>query len=63
MRSLADFDVYGLETLLTGWGHKPVHARRVLRAFYGASGDVDLDRLDVGADLRARLRRGGMEPA
>jgi len=57
MRSLADFDVCGLEALLTEWGHKSVHARRVLRAFYDACGEVEWDRLEVGTDLREHLRR------
>jgi 23S rRNA (adenine2503-C2)-methyltransferase len=57
MQSLADFDLRGLEALLTEWGHKPVHARRLLRAFYDASGEIDLERIDVGGALRERLRR------
>jgi 23S rRNA (adenine2503-C2)-methyltransferase len=57
MPALADFDVPRLETLLAGWGHKPSHARRILRAFYDASGDLDLRDLDLGNGLRDRLGR------
>jgi 23S rRNA (adenine2503-C2)-methyltransferase len=57
MHSLADFDLCSLEALFKEWGHKPVHARRLLRAFYDASGEIDLDRLDLGNALRDRLRR------
>jgi len=57
MKAFADFDLAGLEALFSEWGHKPVHARRLLRAFYDGSGVMDLDRLDIGADLRDRIRR------
>src|SRR5437867_116201 len=57
MKAFADYDVAGLRALVTGWGHKGVHARRVLRAFYDGSGDFDLDSIDMGAALRERLRR------
>jgi 23S rRNA (adenine2503-C2)-methyltransferase len=57
MTSLADFDLAGLEALLRGWGFRPSHAARVLRAYYDASGRPDLDALEIGVALRERLRR------
>jgi 23S rRNA (adenine2503-C2)-methyltransferase len=56
MVSLADFDLSGLEAVLRGWGFKPSHARRLLRAYYDASGSPDLGTLDIGSVLRERLR-------
>lgn len=57
MTSLADFDLPGLEALLAGRGHKPSHARTLLRAFYDGGGEVDLQSLSIGASLREQFRR------
>jgi 23S rRNA (adenine2503-C2)-methyltransferase len=57
MKALADYDLGELEALLAEWEHNPAHARRVVRAFYDASGAPDLVALQVGTALRERLRR------
>ena len=57
MLSLADFDLTDLASLLSDWGQRPVHAKRLLRAFYDGCGDVDLDALPLAAPLRERLRQ------
>ena len=57
MTSLADHDPNTLGSLLATWGAKPVHAKRLLRAYYDGCGEVDLDRLPLPAGLRERLRR------
>jgi 23S rRNA (adenine2503-C2)-methyltransferase len=56
MPSLADYDPVALESLLRGWGHNPVHAKRLLRAFYDGCGVVDLDALPLPVALRERFR-------
>ena len=56
MVCLADYDPDGLAALLVRWGHRPVHAKRLLRAFYDGCGEVELHALPVGAGLRDRLR-------
>ena len=56
MKSLADYTIAVFEARLAEWGHKPVHARRLLRAFYDANGQLELDRIDLGKSLRDRLR-------
>ena len=56
MNGLADYDVVELEGVLAGWGHKPSHARRLLREFYDANVVFDVDRVEVGAALGERLR-------
>jgi hypothetical protein len=56
MPSLADFDRDTLAAWLAGSGHRPVHAKRLLRAFYDGCGEIDLDALPVGTVLRERLR-------
>jgi 23S rRNA (adenine2503-C2)-methyltransferase len=53
---LADYDPIELEALLRDWGHNPVHARRLLRAFYDGCGGLDPDALPLPAALRERLR-------
>jgi 23S rRNA (adenine2503-C2)-methyltransferase len=55
MPSLPDHDVSSLEALFRAWGCKPAHAGQVLRAFYAGAGDLDLDSLEIGNDLRRRL--------
>ena len=55
MIPLAQFDLPALEALIASWGHKPSHARKVLRAFYDTDGAPDLDSLQIGTELRARL--------
>ena len=57
MPGLSDFDVTGLEAQLAGWGFKPVHAAKILRAFYDSAGrpEPDFASLPIGAALRARL--------
>jgi 23S rRNA (adenine2503-C2)-methyltransferase len=54
---LSDHNIESLGTLLAGWGHKPVHARKLLRAYYDGAGEMDLDALPIGSSLRERLRR------
>lgn len=56
MQALADFDLPSLEALLCAWGGKPIHARRLLRAFYDTAGQCGLDDLPLGAALRERIR-------
>ena len=56
MPALTDFDLPGLQEQFRAWGCKPSHAAKVLRAFYEASGRLDLDALDIGRGLRERLR-------
>src|SRR5688500_5701071 len=60
MIPLAQFDPPALEALIASWGHKPSHARKVLRAFYDADGSPDLDALEIGTALRGRLRELGV---
>ena len=42
MRALADYNLAELEQLFSGWGFEPLHARRLLRQFYDAAGQMDL---------------------
>jgi 23S rRNA (adenine2503-C2)-methyltransferase len=55
--ALTDFDLASLEAQCRAWGAKPSHAATVMRAFYGASGLLDLGALEVGHLLRDRLSR------
>lgn len=57
LRPLPEYDAPALEALLTEWGERPSHARRLLRAFYDGGGALDLDALSMRASLRERLRR------
>jgi 23S rRNA (adenine2503-C2)-methyltransferase len=56
-RSWTEYDLATLEADLRAWGHKPSHARRLLRAFYDANGELDLDGVEISKPLRAQLRR------
>lgn len=42
--------------MLAGWGVKPSHAGRLLRAFYAGNGVADFDALPLPAGLAERLR-------
>src|SRR3954471_21791643 len=53
---LADYDPIDVEALLREWGHTPVPAKRLLRAFYDGSGGLDPDALPLPVALRERLR-------
>ena len=52
--SLADHDLATLQAQLTGWGHPPSHATKILRQFYDADGEPAFDR-NIGNHLRSRL--------
>ena len=41
MNALTDYDLPMLEAQLPRWGIKAIHAARLLRAFYDASGRID----------------------
>jgi len=56
MPSLPDYDSASLQALFREWGCKPKHAAKVLRTFYENSGRLDLDALEIGNELRRRLR-------
>src|SRR5688500_3567131 len=56
MQSLTDFNLETLRDEIAARGHPPVHARRILRAFYDNHGDVDLDALPIGKALQRWLR-------
>lgn len=54
--ALVDFDRAGLQELFAAWGHKRVHADRVLRAFYAHDGaTVDWTSLGLPVALAARI--------
>lgn len=55
MLSLPEHDLRSLSDLIAGWGFKPGHAERILREFYRASGQPDLDSLNIGNELKRRL--------
>jgi 23S rRNA (adenine2503-C2)-methyltransferase len=55
--ALSDHDLPSLEALFASWGHKPSQAKRVLRAFYDAAGELPLEELDIGGALRKRVRQ------
>ena len=57
MISFADHTLQTLEALLAAAGHRPVHARKLLRAYYDGAGEIDLDGLPISAALRDQLRR------
>lgn len=53
--ALTDFDLVSLQDQFLAWGAKPAHAATVMRAFYAASGRLDLGALEIGRALRARI--------
>jgi 23S rRNA (adenine2503-C2)-methyltransferase len=55
MTSLVDHDRSSLAALIREWGCNPVHAPRVLRAFYERSGSLDTRSLEMAGELRRRL--------
>lgn len=55
MPSLADYSLDELAALFTGWGHLPVHAKRLLRAYYDQSGQIDLAAVPIAHRLRDRI--------
>lgn len=55
MVALSDLDLPALEDRLIRWGHNPRHARRLLRAYYLASGRPDLAQVPIGRQLLARI--------
>lgn len=57
MPSLSDFDVAPLGNLFCQWGHPSSHAKKLLRAYYDAFGEPDLDGIELGNALRERVRR------
>lgn len=60
-RTLVDFSLAELEQQLAAWGEKPVHAARMLRAFYSGTGELQAA---VGPTLpKALVARMGSELA
>jgi 23S rRNA (adenine2503-C2)-methyltransferase len=57
MPVLADFDIEQLADELARRGHKPMHAKKILRAFYQANGRPDFSKLDGSDRLKADLAR------
>ena len=55
-QSLVDFDVETLAAELRRRGHNGDHAARILRAYYAASGHVEVEHLPILKSLRAMLR-------
>ncbi|MEO6002998.1 MAG: 23S rRNA (adenine(2503)-C(2))-methyltransferase RlmN [Opitutus sp.] len=55
-RALAEFNLGELEQQLVAWGFKPIHAARVLRAFYGRGGEWDETSGLLPARLMAQVR-------
>src|SRR5688500_8467326 len=55
MMTLAEHDVASLSAVLAEWGCKPVHAGRVLRAYYANGGKLPPDGLEWGRELTRRL--------
>jgi 23S rRNA (adenine2503-C2)-methyltransferase len=55
MLALPDHDLHSLAALFREWGCKPTHAGKVLRDFYANSGQLHLDKLEIGNELRKRL--------
>ncbi len=57
VHSLADYSLNELEQLFAGWGFKPAHAARVLRAHYDCEGGSDVFRgMRLPDELQARVR-------
>ncbi|HVW21342.1 MAG TPA: 23S rRNA (adenine(2503)-C(2))-methyltransferase RlmN [Opitutaceae bacterium] len=59
MSALAELSLDGLRRRLAGWGFRPSHAARLLRAFYAGGGEVAWDRLILPAGLRERMEAEG----
>ncbi|HTW93144.1 MAG TPA: 23S rRNA (adenine(2503)-C(2))-methyltransferase RlmN [Tepidisphaeraceae bacterium] len=55
MPALTDLDLHDISQRFAAWGHSPAHARRLVRAFYDGSGHADLQQLELGRKLVARL--------
>ncbi len=55
MISLADYSVADLAAQVAGWGFKPSHALRVLRAYYLTGGRPDWEALRLPAGLREKI--------
>jgi len=53
--ALSDFDLPQLRAQFKAWGHSPVHAGKILRAYY-RGGDVDFDGLRTGQALAGRFK-------
>jgi 23S rRNA (adenine2503-C2)-methyltransferase len=53
--TLADLSLADCERLLAGWGFKPSHAARLLRAHYASGGAPALGELRLPAELHTRL--------
>ncbi|MDR1012066.1 MAG: 23S rRNA (adenine(2503)-C(2))-methyltransferase RlmN [Opitutaceae bacterium] len=56
MASLAEFSTAGFARHIGERGHKPVHAARVMRAYYEGNGAADFDALKLPAALAGYLR-------
>ena len=54
--ALAELNLKELEQQLVAWGYKPVHADRVLRAFYGRGGEWDESSKLMPPQLLAKVR-------
>ena len=55
MASLAEHDTSTLAAELAAAGHRPVHARRVLRHFYASHGTPDWDAIPVSRGVRRHV--------
>jgi len=55
MPALTDLDLPQISQCFAEWGHSPTHARRLVRAFYDNNGHADLQQLELGKKLIARL--------
>lgn len=55
VRPLSEYNIAGLEQTLAEWGHKPSHARRLLRCYFDHGGRLPLEELDLPKPLAARL--------
>ena len=53
--TLADYDLPRLEAELAAAGYKPIHAGRVLRAFYESHGRLDVESLPVAHGARRHV--------
>src|SRR4051812_48706134 len=51
----AEHDLQTLSAKLEQWGCKRSHAGRILRAFYDRDGELNLEDLEIGTNLRHRL--------
>ncbi|MDD3180016.1 MAG: 23S rRNA (adenine(2503)-C(2))-methyltransferase RlmN [Opitutaceae bacterium] len=61
--ALADLSPADLEQQLAAWGCKPVHAARLLRAYYRGDGVIDWTTLVLPKELTLRLQTGDAPPA